>query len=72
MLLLVQDTLRGHKMRASGACAGAIIGLVAITPAAGEHEAVVTLDQVMAWCDDPQRRIRHKHCTFALLYNLRL
>lgn len=30
-----QDTLRGHKMRATGACVGAVIGLVAITPAAG-------------------------------------
>jgi len=32
----VQDILRGHKMRATGACIGAVIGLVAITPAAGE------------------------------------
>jgi Amt family ammonium transporter len=32
---LLMDQLRGHKIRATGACIGAIIGLVAITPAAG-------------------------------------
>lgn len=31
----MQDILRGHKMRATGACVGAVIGLVAVTPAAG-------------------------------------
>lgn len=30
-----QDIIRGRKMRATGACVGALIGLVAITPAAG-------------------------------------
>jgi Amt family ammonium transporter len=32
---LLMDHLRGHKIRATGACVGAVIGLVAITPAAG-------------------------------------
>eukprot|EP00877_Chromochloris_zofingiensis_P008504 jgi/Chrzof1/3907/Cz13g12260.t1 len=32
---LLMDNLRGHKSRASGVCAGAIAGLVGITPAAG-------------------------------------
>uniref|UniRef100_A0A383VXJ7 Ammonium transporter n=1 Tax=Tetradesmus obliquus TaxID=3088 RepID=A0A383VXJ7_TETOB len=32
---LLMDQLRGHKIRATGACIGAVIGLVAITPAAG-------------------------------------
>lgn len=32
----MQDTLRGHKMRATGACIGAVIGLVTVTPAAGK------------------------------------
>jgi Amt family ammonium transporter len=39
---LLMDQLRGHKIRATGACIGAVIGLVAITPAAGKplHEVV--------------------------------
>eukprot|EP00775_Hariotina_reticulata_P006743 gene6743-6963_t len=32
---LIMDHQRGHKIRATGACIGAVIGLVAITPAAG-------------------------------------
>jgi Amt family ammonium transporter len=32
---ILMDNLRGHKLRATGACVGAVIGLVAITPAAG-------------------------------------
>jgi Amt family ammonium transporter len=32
---LLLDHLRGHKIRATGACVGAVIGLVGITPAAG-------------------------------------
>jgi hypothetical protein len=35
LMSCTQDTLRGHKMRATGACIGAVIGLVTITPAAG-------------------------------------
>jgi ammonia channel protein AmtB len=34
---MLMDHLRGHKLRATGACVGAVIGLVAITPAAGEN-----------------------------------
>jgi Amt family ammonium transporter len=30
-----QDVLFGRKMRATGACIGAVIGLVCVTPAAG-------------------------------------
>lgn len=29
------DNLRGHKLRATGVCVGAVVGLIAITPAAG-------------------------------------
>ena len=29
------DSMRGHKPSALGACVGAVVGLVAITPAAG-------------------------------------
>lgn len=32
---LWMDHVRGHKIRVTGACVGAIIGMVAITPAAG-------------------------------------
>jgi Amt family ammonium transporter len=32
---LLMDQLRGLKMRTSGMCMGAVVGLVAITPAAG-------------------------------------
>jgi Amt family ammonium transporter len=32
---IVLDTVRGHKPTALGACIGAVVGLVAITPAAG-------------------------------------
>ncbi|KAI8462540.1 MAG: ammonium transporter [Monoraphidium minutum] len=32
---MLMDILRGKKMRATGACIGAVIGLIAITPAAG-------------------------------------
>eukprot|EP00775_Hariotina_reticulata_P009990 gene9990-10145_t len=32
---MLLDHVRGHKMRATGACIGAVIGLVSITPSAG-------------------------------------
>jgi Amt family ammonium transporter len=33
---MLMDIIRGKKMRATGACVGAVIGLIAITPASGE------------------------------------
>lgn len=35
LAFMLMDVIRGHKMRATGACVGAVIGLVAVTPAAG-------------------------------------
>lgn len=37
LTFMLCDILRGRKMRATGACIGAIIGLVVITPAAGAY-----------------------------------
>jgi ammonia channel protein AmtB len=34
---LLMDHLRGLKFRATGVCAGAVVGLVGVTPAAGEE-----------------------------------
>jgi ammonia channel protein AmtB len=36
MSWLLLDHIRGLKFRATGVCVGAVVGLVAITPAAGE------------------------------------
>jgi ammonia channel protein AmtB len=32
---VLMDNLRGHKLRATGVCVGLVVGLIAITPAAG-------------------------------------
>jgi Amt family ammonium transporter len=34
---VLMDNLRGHKLRATGVCVGLVVGLIAITPAAGEN-----------------------------------
>ena len=38
---LLMDHLRGLKFRATGVCAGAVVGLVGVTPAAGKALATV-------------------------------
>lgn len=45
----MQDTLRGHKMRATGACIGAVIGLVTVTPAAGKGSETRLSQQSRGW-----------------------
>jgi ammonia channel protein AmtB len=38
---VLMDNLRGHKLRATGVCVGLVVGLIAITPAAGEGSGCV-------------------------------